>query len=196
MGTRHPGLAVRGDGILVVIDVQERLADVMPKRAESVAAAVLCVSAAAELGIPIVVTRQYPRGLGDTVPELAAALEAASARVPVAIVDKTAFCACEEPAFVEAVRTGGRSQAAIVGMETHICVTQTALALAAEGMCVHVVADACCSRWDADHAVALGRLRVAGVTVTVAESLVYEWLGRAGTDEFRTVLELLRRRRP
>lgn len=194
MSTRYPGLADRDECVLVVIDMQERLADVMPRRTEAIAAAALCVRAAGELGVPVVVTRQYPRGLGDTVPELVAALEVAGARDVVTHVDKVAFCACEEPAFLEAVRARGRSQAAIIGMETHICVTQTALALAAVGMRVHVAADACCSRRDVDHATALDRMRAEGVTVTVAESLVYEWLERAGTDDFRAVLELVRDR--
>jgi nicotinamidase-related amidase len=194
MSARHPGLADRDRSVLVVIDVQDRLAEVMPRRDEAVSTAVLCVRAAGALRVPIVVTRQYPRGLGDIVPELAAALESASASDGVTLVDKLAFCACEEPAFLEAVQAGGRSQVAIVGMETHICVTQTALALEAAGMSVHVVADGCCSRRDVDHATALDRLRGEGVTVTVAESLLYEWLERAGTDDFRAVLEFVRAR--
>lgn len=194
MSTRHPGLADRDECVLVVVDIQDRLADAMPRRAETVAAAAMCVRAAGVLGVPVVVTRQYPRGLGDTVPEIASALDAAGARDALTSVDKLAFCACEEPAFMQAVRACGRTQAAIAGMETHICVTQTALALGEAGMRVHVVADACCSRRDVDHRTALDRMRAEGAVVTVAESLVYEWLERAGTEDFRAVLELVRDR--
>lgn len=178
---------LKRDGmVLVLIDMQDRLADVMPRRDAVVATSVLLVRAAAILDVPRIVTRQYPRGLGDTVPELAAILEDALS------VDKVSFSCAADAGFAERLLSTGRTQVVLAGMETHICVTQTALALAASGHEVHVVADATCSRRDADHAVALDRLRAEGVVVTTAESVIYEALGAAGTDEFKAVLEAVK----
>ncbi len=176
----------REDAVLVLVDVQCALADVMERRDHVVGAAALLARAAAVLHIPVVVTRQYPRGLGDTVPELIEATEAA------APIDKVSFSCLDEPAFRSHLEGLGRRQVVLAGMETHICITQTALALLAEGYRVHVVADATCSRRAADHEQALARLRSAGVQVTVAESVIYEALECAGTPEFRSVLQLVK----
>jgi nicotinamidase-related amidase len=183
----------RERAVLVVVDIQEKLAAVMPRRDEIVANAVKLVRAAALLGMPMVVTRQYPKGLGGTVPELDDALRAAAtAGAAVWTVDKMSFCCSKEAAFMEALSATERDQPLICGMETHICVAQTALGLPGPGDHVHVVADACCSRADASHRVALERMRDAGCQVTVAESVMYEAVGVAGTDEFRAVLEIVK----
>lgn len=188
----HPDLIDRDDLMLLVIDIQDRLAAAMPQRDATVAATVRLVRAAAIVGVPVVVTRQYPQGLGDTAPEVEAALDEARGAVPVGVVDKTAFCACEERDFVSALEATGRRQVAIAGMETHICVTQTALALRAAGYRVQVVEDACCSRRTKDHETALARLRTQEVTVTCSESVIYEAAVRAGTDEFRGLLAVVK----
>lgn len=182
------GTIVRDTAVLVLVDMQERLAATMPRRSEVIDAAVFLARATRILGVPIVVTRQYPRGLGDTVAELAAAAG------DLAPVDKVSFSCPSEPAFRERLAELGRRQVVLAGMETHICITQTALALRAEGAEVHVVADATCSRREADHRVALERLRAAGVVVTTAESVVYEALGEAATGEFRLVLDAVKAR--
>ena len=188
----HLDLIDRDDFVLLVIDVQDRLAAAMRERDATVAATARLVRAAAIVGAPVVVTRQYPQGLGPTAPEVEAALDEARALVPVDVVDKTAFCACEERDFVSALEATGRRQVAISGMETHICVTQTALALQAAGYRVQVVEDACCSRRPKDHETALSRLRAQGVTVTCSESAIYEAAVRAGTDEFRRLLAVVK----
>ena len=178
------------DAVVVLVDMQERLASAMPRRDETVRAARLLGRAAAPFGIPVIVTRQYPAGLGDTVPELAAA---GGAEQP---VDKVAFDCMAEPAFVERLRRTGRRVMVIAGMEAHICVTQTALAALDAGYAVHVAADAVCSRRDADRDVALERLRTAGAVVTTVESVLYECLGVAGTPVFREVLALVKEQSP
>ncbi|MDO8964877.1 MAG: isochorismatase family protein [Coriobacteriia bacterium] len=188
----HSDLIDRDDLVLLVIDLQERLAAAMPHRGDVVAVAARLVRVAALVGAPVIVTRQYPRGLGETVPDVEQALADARGTVPVTVLDKTAFCACGEPGFDEALTSSGRRQVAIVGMEAHICVTQTALALAADGYRVQVVADACCSRADSDRDIAFARLRARGITVTSAESLMYEAVGRSGTDEFRALLGIVK----
>lgn len=185
-------LVRREDLVLVIVDVQEKLAAAMERRAEVVAAAVRLIRLAELVGAPIVVTRQYPDGLGDTVAGIGEALASAAATVPVVTVDKLAFCACAEPAFAEAMRATGRSQAVVAGMESHICVTQTALELAGLGTEVHVVADACCSRRSCDHDVAMDRLRSAGVVVTTSESVMYETVAVAGTNEFKRLLSIVK----
>jgi nicotinamidase-related amidase len=180
-------LTVHSDrSVLVLVDMQCRLADAMARREEVVAACVLLAGAARILGIPVIVTRQYPRGLGETVPEIIAAVGDSTP------IDKVEFSCLGEPAFRERLSEPGRREVILAGMETHICVTQTAIDLMAEGYGVHVVSDAVCSRRERDHAGALDRLRAAGAVVTCAESVIYEALGRAGTDEFRAVLELVK----
>lgn len=176
----------RERAVLVLIDMQHRLADAMPRRDAVIGASALLARAALTLDIPVIVTRQYPAGLGDTVPEIA---EALGAHEP---VDKVAFDCLREPAFRARLEATGRRQVVLAGMEAHICVTQTALALNEAGFDVQVVADAVCSRRDADRDVALDRLRAAGVVVTAAESVIYEALGQAGTPEFKAVLELVK----
>lgn len=180
----------RDRSVLLVVDAQERLAAVMPRRDEVAATSSRLVRTAGVLGIPVVVTRQYPKGLGDTVPEVVSALDELEAPPPV--VDKTTFCCSDEPGFATALDEIGREQVVLVGMETHICVTQTALALKEAGRPVFVVADGVCSRDDQDHEVALARLRAAGVVVATSESVMYEALGRAGTPEFKAVLEIVK----
>lgn len=178
---------------LVVIDPQERLAAAMPTGEHAIAATIRLVRAAQLLCAPVVATRQNPKALGDFVPAIATALDGlAQAGCAVEVLDKTAFCACREPAFVEAIADTTREQVVIVGMETHICVTQTALDLLDRGYRVHVAADACCSRDQEVHRLALDRMRAAGVVVTATESVMYEAIGRAATDEFRALLDIVK----
>lgn len=184
-----PPLTVARDGAaLVVVDLQERLAAAMQERDGVVAAVVLLLRAARRLGVPVVATRQYPQGLGDLVPEVLVEL---GDELP---VDKVAFSCMSEPAFRARLHEASRGQVVLAGMETHICVAQTALALLREGWQVFVVADGVCSRNPLDHQVALDRLRSAGATITTAEAVVYELLGRAGTEEFADVLPAVKRR--
>ncbi len=182
------GMVSRDSAVLVLVDMQDRLADVMDRRDAVVGTSALLARVAGVLGMPVIVTRQYPRGLGETVPEL---VDVVGSHSP---VDKMAFDCLREPAFAEQLRATGRRQVVLTGMEAHICIAQTALALLSAGYDVHVVADAVCSRCDVDRDIALERMRVAGATVTVAESVIYEALGEAGTPEFRAVLELVKAR--
>jgi nicotinamidase-related amidase len=190
---RGTPLVTRDGFVLVIIDVQERLAAAMERRDEVVAATSRLARTAAMLDAPVIVTRQYPQGLGPTVPELdkvLGVLQDEGARITG--IDKTAFCCAAEPAFAEALAATGRRQVVVTGMETHICVAQTALVLAAGSHDVHVVTDGCCSRDAGNHEVALERLRHAGVSVTTSESVMYEAVGRAGSDEFRRLLAIVK----
>lgn len=188
----HTGLVNRASAVLVIVDVQERLAAVMERRKEAVGSIVRLARVAALTGMPIIATLQNPAGLGDLVPELASALGALTGPSAVTVVDKMSFSACDEAGFMEAVRRTGRSQVVLSGMETHICVAQTAIGLVEEGLLVHVVADACCSRRFGDHQIALDRMRAEGIVVTTSESAMYEAVSRAGTDEFRQLLAIVK----
>ncbi|MDZ4168875.1 MAG: isochorismatase family protein [Coriobacteriia bacterium] len=186
-------VADRDQAMVIVIDIQDRLATVMQRREEVVASSGLVMRAAGIVGVPIVVTRQYPQGLGDLVVEIdGVQKEIESAGASVTRVDKMSFDCFAEPHFAEAVGGAGRRQLVLVGMESHICVTQTALSGIREGYDVHVVADACCSRDLYAHATSMERLGRAGAVITLAESLGYELVGVAGTPEFKSLLSAVK----
>ena len=186
-------MARREDAVLIVVDEQERLASLMDRRASVASATEKLVRTAGLVGVPIVVTRQYPKGLGESEAGLVQTLaDVEEAGSEVTHVDKLAFDCFREPRFTRVVTALGREQLVIIGMETHICITQTALSALDAGFDVHVVADACCSRDQATHDVALDRLRAAGATVTTSESVMYELVGEAGTDEFKALLAIVK----
>ncbi|MDR3687021.1 MAG: isochorismatase family protein [Coriobacteriia bacterium] len=186
-------VASRDDSVLVIVDEQERLTAVMERRDEVVSATVRLVRTAALVCVPIVVTRQYPKGLGDTDPTLAEVIEAArAAGAGVTSIDKVAFDCFGEPAFAKTLERSSRRQMLLAGMETHICVTQTALSALRNSFDVHVVGDACCSRNAASHDSALERMRAAGAVVTTTESVMYELMGESGSDEFRALLAIVK----
>lgn len=188
MERTHDHVLAVSEAVLVVIDVQTSLADIMDARDETVAGVTLLARVANRLGIPMIVTRQNPTRLGDTIPGLREVLG------PHTPVDKMTFDAMAEPAFEARLEATDRRTVVITGMETHICVLQTALALLRAGYAVHVVADAVCSRRTLDRDVALDRLRAAGAVVTTVEQVVYEALGRAGTAAFRDALRFVKER--
>ncbi len=191
--SRLASICRREDALLAVVDIQERLAAVMDRRDEVVASVVRLIRAAALVDVPIVVTRQYPKGLGDTDPAVAKALADVEATGhPVFRADKVAFDCLSDPGFAGIVRASGRSQVIVAGMETHICIAQTALHAVRDGLEVQVPADACCSRSADAHRVSIGRMRSAGAIVTVTESILYELVGEAGTDEFRDLLRIVK----
>ena len=176
----------RDDAVLIVIDIQERLAVAMAERERVVSNTGHLIAAAKLLGVPMVVTEQYPKGLGPTVPELRTALETAPA------IEKMTFDCCGEPSFAPALDQAGRSTAIVCGMETHICVLQTVLGLLATGMNVHVAADAVCSRNPENTRIALELQRDAGAVITCTETVLFQLLGRAGTPEFKAIQARIR----
>jgi nicotinamidase-related amidase len=182
---------------LLVVDIQERL---VPAMSEEIAGKVvrntsILIDAAARLGLPIVVSQQYPKGLGATLPAIEAAIGAALAATPGAAIhrfDKLEFSAAAAPAFGALAGTLGRDQWIVTGMEAHVCVYQTARDLAVRGAAVHVVADAVCSRTKANWRLGLGLAERAGAIATSTEVCVFDLLGRAGTDEFRALSKAIR----
>jgi nicotinamidase-related amidase len=176
----------REDAALLIVDIQERLAVAMAERGKVVANAGHLVAAAKLLGVPVLHTEQYPKGLGPTVAELREAL------APAAPVEKLTFDCCGEPTFAPALEQAGRSTVIVCGMETHICVLQTVLGLLAQGLTVHVVADAVCSRDAENRRTALAFMRDAGAVVTCTETVLFQLLVRAGTPEFKAIQARIR----
>ena len=131
--------------------------------------------------MPVVVTEQYPRGLGETVPEVAEHLDG------VPRLEKTVFSA----AAAEGFDLGGRDQALVCGIETHVCVSQTVHDLLHDGVEVHVAADAVASRSPEDRRVGLDKMERSGAVLSSTEMALFELLGRAGTDEFKTIQKLI-----
>ena len=171
----------------VMIDVQSRLATVMPTDAMQMVIKNCSILAqtASLLGVAMIVTEQYPKGLGHTIPEL-------SALIPnIHPVDKTTFSCLAESKFTRQL-TRDHSQIILSGMEAHICVVQTALDLIEAGKQVFVVEDAVISRNPANKANALARMRDAGCIITNTESVVFEWLGAAEGEVFKAVSKLIR----
>jgi nicotinamidase-related amidase len=171
-----------GQSIILAIDLQDRLLGTLPpaRRTPLLHNITRLLEAATALGLPALATAQYPQGLGPVREEIRS--HAAD------LLEKTAFSCLRSSnsrQWLEA--QDGRRQVILAGIELHICVLQTALDLQAEGWQPVVVADACASRDAEQQQPALERLRQAGVTVAVAESVFYEWLGDAAHPAFRTL---------
>jgi len=166
---------------LVVIDMQNRLAPVINDFAEVEQQCGWLIDVAHELNIPVLATEQYPHGLGVTVSSLLARLKSDQ------IIEKIHFNACEEPEFMAALLDHQTKQVVLVGAESHVCVLQTALGLLAQGVQVYVVPEALGSRREADKQLALQRLQQAGGVVVSREMVAFEWLNRAGTEQFRQI---------
>jgi len=176
-----PELLDRNRSALVLIDVQERLFPHVFEHQRVLARMDLLLFAANLLQIPLLLTEQYPRGLGNTIEEIRKVIPKAQ---PLTKMD---FSCVPAPGFKEQLSSLRRDQIVVAGIETHICVAQTALDLASQGERVFVVADATSSRRPLDAQIALQRLDQSGLTVTTAEAVVFEWLRCAGTEEFKAI---------
>lgn len=174
--------------VLVLTDVQERLFGAMDaeRRDEMVRNLKILLATARRLGSPVVVTEQYPKGLGHTLPELRVLLDDASA------LEKTAFSACGAPGFAERLRELDAAPVILTGVEAHVCVLLTALDLLGRGVRVSIVADAVCSRRATSMDLGLAQARQAGAVITSTETVVFQLLGSSDTEAFREISKLLR----
>jgi len=175
---------------VVVVDVQDKLAKAMPepRLADLVRAATVLLEAARLFGAASLATEQYPAGLGRTVTPIAEALQQAGALT----IEKLDFSACDEPAFARALASVAPRAVVVVGMEAHVCVYQTVRELCARGIEVHVPIDGVVSRRDDHRAVGIDLCRDAGATITTMETLVFDWLRRAGSAEFKMLSKRIR----
>ena len=167
---------------LVVVDVQEAFRPAVLAFEVVAANAAALVRGAGILGIPVLATEQYPKGLGRTVPEVAEHLNG------VEPLEKTCFSAAEAEGF----DLGGRSQALLCGIESHVCVSQTAHDLLDRGLEVHVARDAVSSRTEENRELGLHKMESAGAVLTSVETALFELLGAAGSDEFKQVQALVK----
>jgi nicotinamidase-related amidase len=177
---------------LLIVDVQDRLAAAMPEEARDQLErnVVVLIVAARRFGLPIVVSEQYPKGLGRTVPNLAAALEAGGGEVH--RIEKLEFSVCDNADFAAQRKALGRDQWLVTGMETHVCVLQSVKGLIGAGAEVHVVADAVASRTEDNRRIGLHLAERAGAIVTSTETVVFELLQKAGTDDFKALSKLIK----
>ena len=172
---------------LVVVDMQTKLSSVMPAGAMQTVAknCGILAQVANLLAIPVIVTEQYPQGLGETMPEISQYIASTK---PIA---KMAFTACNEPKFNQQLHRE-KSQIILAGMEAHICVLQTALDLLGQGKQVFVVEDAIVSRNPENNINAIKRLHSAGCVISNTESVVFEWLGNANHEAFKAISKLIK----
>jgi nicotinamidase-related amidase len=177
------------NAVLVVIDIQEKLITAMPPNvyARMRATTAMLVEAASLLGIPVLTTEQYPKGIGHTVTELSAACAQG-------VVEKTAFGCCGEPAFLAALQKLGRRQVLVTGMEAHVCVYQTVLGLLAAGYHAHLVRDAICSRSKDDFRAGVSNAARAGALVITAEMALFQLLKDSRHEQFRAISKLIKER--
>jgi len=193
MTTQSPLSLRAASTALLVIDVQERLAGAMPEDAgkSAIARTERLVEGAAIVGLPVLVTEQYPKGLGPTVASVRTKADEAGA----AFLEKIEFDATENEAVrahLERWRGEGRTAIIIAGMEAHICVYQTARGLASLGFSVHVAYDAVCSREKANVEIARSLYHYAGAWVSSSEVVLFDLVGKAGSDTFKAISKLVR----
>jgi nicotinamidase-related amidase len=177
------------DSLLLIIDYQERLCAAMPAEVVEAHAANVArlAQAAAALSVPVIVTEQYPRGLGETIAAVRDALPPETPRYA-----KTQFSAWRDPAIHAAIEASKRRQVVVVGMESHICVYQTARDLVGSGHAVQVPQDAIVSRTRANWKAGQRLLRAVGATITVTEAVLFDWIKEGRGEAFKAISRLVK----
>ena len=183
-------LAQRALAQLLIVDVQERLLPAMHDADRIASACIKLASAARQLGVPITISEQYPKGIGATIAPLAEA-----AGNDAVILPKMTFSCLREEALahrLESLATNGRKQIVVCGIESHVCVLQTAFDLNARGFDVFLATDATGSRASHSKSTALQRMQMAEIVPVTFEMIAFEWLERAGTNEFKAMMPLIK----
>jgi nicotinamidase-related amidase len=183
---RHERILDRDTSLLLVIDLQESYRGKLHREAHVVAASRRMIEAAHALGVPIVVTEQYPKGLGTTRAEIAEVLPPDAARF-----EKTRFSALGAEGIVAHLDALARTQVVLVGIETHVCVNQTVHDLLARRMQVHAVRDAITARFALEDETGWSKLVGSGAVPTSSEGALFEWLGDARAPEFKAIHRLV-----
>ncbi len=172
--------------VLLIVDIQEKLAAVMKERERVVRNTLHLIELAKMITVPVMVTEQYPKGLGKTVAEIREALPEYRP------IEKMTFDCCGQPSFLENLKKLGRRTVLLTGMETHICVLQTCLGMLKGGVAVHVVRDAVCSRTEENRQSGIEFMRDAGAVVTSTETALFQLLQVAGTEEFKKISQRIK----
>jgi nicotinamidase-related amidase len=171
---------------LLIVDAQERLMPAMADANMVIDNAIVLIRAAQRLNVPILLSRQYPKGLGDTVEPIREAVGDSR------IFDKIEFSCFANQEMRKAMQELGRDQFVVAGVEAHVCVLQTAMDLAGEGYQVAIVNDATSSRRQESQDVAMLRMAKDGIDPVTTEMVLFEWLREAGGEEFKELSSLIR----
>jgi nicotinamidase-related amidase len=169
------------DSVLVIVDIQERLVNAMTVKEQVVDNCLHLIELAKLYKMPILLTEQYPRGLGPTVEKIKNALPLYQP------IEKSSFSCCGEPNFIGETSKLRRKNVILTGMETHVCVLQTCLDLLHQGLNVHLVNDAVCSRSKQNWETGIAFMRDTGAVVTCTETVLFQILKVAGTEQFKAI---------
>ena len=175
------------DSLVLIIDVQDKLLNAVFNKEQVEKKSAIVAEAAKILGIPVVVTEQYPKGLGNTIPAVKDALAEDTE-----IFEKTAFSALNNEEILEAIKKHNKKQILIFGIETHICVSQTTAAFRELGYEVSVIKDACGSRAEEEYLAGLERMKDNGAYIITTEIALFEWLKGAKHPNFKAVQALIK----
>jgi len=184
--TRHPQILNKKHTALLIVDIQQRINAVMQAGDMVVANTIKLIKACRILNIPIFITEQYPKGLGPTEPVILEAL------ADVQPMQKMSFSCCSAEKLLPQLNSLQIKQVIVTGIESHVCVLQTAFDLIANDYQVHIPKEAVSSRKEIDYQTALARMSKAGIIITTVESVLFELLETAGTPEFKEITKLIK----
>lgn len=183
---RSEYVATRENSLLLIIDFQQSMLKAIDSWEEIARKVGQLIRSSNVLDIPILLTEQYKKGLGETLPELLQEIDSPQ------IFQKEHFSACLEKNFIPTVQSFNIKKIVVVGMEAHVCVLQTCLDLMKSGFQVHLVADAVASRVDENRDIAIDLLKQAGAVISSTEIVIFQWALRANTDDFRKILPIVK----
>jgi nicotinamidase-related amidase len=174
------------DSVLIIIDIQERLANAMKVKDSVISNNLHLIELAKMIAIPVLLTEQYPKGLGRTVEEIKSAIPQYQP------IEKVSFSCCGEQLFIDKLLTLNRKTIIMTGMETHVCVLQTCIDLLKEGFNIHLVRDAVCSRTKENWDTGIEFMHAAGAVISCTETVLFQLLRVAGTEEFKAISKRIR----
>jgi nicotinamidase-related amidase len=183
---RHPNILAHEDAVLLIVDVQESFRKFIPEFSNLTRNISILVEAAKILQLPVIVTEQYPKGLGHTVAEIVACLGEHQ------VFEKDCFSCCGSDAFMAALDRLERRQIIVCGIEAHVCVNQTVHDLLLAGYKPHLIVDAISSRYAKNKEVAVEKMTSAGAIPSVVEMALFEMLVKSGTETFKAVQRLVK----
>jgi nicotinamidase-related amidase len=184
---RHQNIIDQQNVTLVIIDMQEGFRSAIHDFAETSARIALITHAALLLGLPTIITEQYPKGLGNTASEIRTVLPP-----EYSVISKTAFSACDSPEFLNRINGTGTSNVLLCGIEAHICVCQTALDLLTRGFRVHYLADCISSRVESNREIGLSKMQQSGIIPSSTEMALFEILRDSKNERFKSIQRLIK----
>lgn len=183
---RHPNLLRKEDTLLVIVDIRTKLFNVMFEKERLISSCSKLIQSAKLLGIPMVMTEQYPEGMGHTDPKILELLP------DTGVIEKLSFSCCGVEDFNQRITGFGKKQIVIIGIEAHVCILQTVHDLLYQGYFLYVPYEAVSSRKEGDYRNALERMRQAGAVIGSVESAIFELMETAGTPIFRQISKIIK----